>query len=327
MTNPFRLLGVALLALALGAMFVLAGGRAAAAPGFTVSISPSQPSFAAGANGVFVVRVAGPDADMPALDFDAAGGDITGIVSLNRVGPSAAEGAVWVSRATPGSVTLTAGFAGATLATGEAHFVQTGSVQVNVALEGADRGAAARTWRFEVVNASGNVVQTLNVGTSGDDLSASASTAQLPYGFYTVRQVLGNDTKFSCAGGAFYAVTAPGSGQTTLELRGASAAADFTIAVCAGMPRLSVDIPIDTLAPAAGVVGEAYPGETPINEVRGARSEGPGNPPLPPKTGSGAGNRSAPPLPVRPFLATIGIVLLVAPLSVLAVRLSNRRKR
>lgn len=326
MTTLFRFLGVAILALALWAMLMASGGRALAAPGLTVSIAPAQPSFPAGGEGTFIVRADGPGASLPTLDFDVTGGVITGVVSLNPVGPETAEGAVWVSRDSAGSVTLTASLAGSKVATGEARFVQSGTVRVNVALDGADRSAAARTWRFEVTNASGNVVQTLNVGTSGDDLLSSAATAPLPYGFYTVRQVRGHDTAFACTDGAFYAVKAPASAQTTVELSGPSAAANFTISVCPGTPQLSIDIPIDTLKP-AGVLGEAFPGEAPINEVRGARSEGPSNPPLPPNTGSGQKNLSPRPLPGRAFLASIGIVLLVAPLSILAVRHSNRRKR
>ena len=65
---------------------------------------------------------------------------------------------------------------------------------------------------------------------------------------------------------------------------------NFTIEPCAALPTdLSVLIPVDTIAPAPGFVGDAdvFPGETPVSEVRGARDEGPGNP-LPPRAGNSA---------------------------------------
>jgi hypothetical protein len=260
---------------------------------FSVSLTPAASAVPAGSDGVVIVRLESQQADLPGLTFDAAGGEITGIVPLNSTGAGTAEGALHVRRDTPGTAHVTASFGGSVLAESDLRFAQMGAVGVSVTLD-AGPDAAARTWQFEVTNPSGALVTRLSVGTSGDKPTASAVTPPLPYGFYTVRQVLGNDTKLACAGGAFYELTAPVSGETTLQLDSSSANAAFTIKPCGELPASSVSIPVDTITtPAAGgFIGDALPGETPINEVRGARQEGPGAAiaaatPLAPTTGSG----------------------------------------
>ena len=102
-------------------------------------------------------------------------------------------------------------------------------------------------------NTAGVVVSRLSIGTSGDAPRATRTSDILPYGFYTVRQVLGNDTKLACGGGAFYQLTAPVGGETTLELSADSATANFAIHLCDGAPAATeVNIPIDTCRPPLG---------------------------------------------------------------------------
>ena len=246
-----------------------------AAPAFTVAITPVASVAAVGSEGVFSVHVAGVDDSYPNLQYDVTGGQISGVVALNGAGAGAAEGEVHVERDTPGTATLTASFGGQVLASGSLRFSEMGAVSVTVAIDaGAD--AAARTWLFEVTDTSGAVVDRLHVGTSGDQPVGTADSTLLPYGYYGVRQVLGNDTKLACGDGAFYQVTAPTSAETTIQLDGSIATAPFSIHVCGDAPKLSIDIPVDPIQPAAGAgtVGDAYPGETPVNEVRGVPSRG-----------------------------------------------------
>ncbi len=246
----------------------------------------------------------------------------------NAVDGGAAQGAVYVRRDTPGAVQLTASLGGAVVARSDMRFSQMGAVGVTVTLD-AGPDAAARTWLFEVADAAGAVVQRLSVGTSGDAPSATAYTGLLPYGSYSVRQVLGSDTSLVCGGRAFYQVAAPASGATTLQLSASQATAAFTIRLCASAPALSVDIPVDGIAsPAPGVVGDALPGETPINEVRGARQEGPGTvstfTPAPPSTGSGiAGSDTGGPN----VLVLLGIFLGIASLSLMPLASRTSRVR
>lgn len=183
------------------------------------------------------------------------------------------------------SVAMAAAFALSGLARTSA--AETGAISIKVTLE-AGPEAAARTWRFEVLNSAGAVVETLIAATSGEALSSTVSTGAISHGVYTVRQVLTNDTKANCEGGAFYEVAAPAGGSANVELAGPSLNVAFTIRPCSALPRsLAVNIPVDTLTPTGGgVIGDAdvLP-ETPIDVVRGTRSEGPGGP-LPPATGN-----------------------------------------
>ena len=204
-----------------------------------------------------------------------------------------------VSRNSGGTATLSATFGGQTLASGHANFEAMGAITVSVTLA-AGPDAAARTWRFEVVDTAGNVVSTLDASTSGDALTGAASTPLLPYGAYTVRQLLGNDTATSCTGNAFYAVTEPSSASTAVTLSSATATANFSLTVC-DAPKQSVSIPVDPIAFPSATATPAFttaPGDVPIDEVRGVRQEGPGaassptvaagQKVLPPDTGSGA---------------------------------------
>ena len=294
-----------------------------AAPAFTVAITPVASVAAVGSEGVFSVHVAGVDDSYPNLQYDVTGGQISGVVALNGAGAGAAEGEVHVERDTPGTATLTASFGGQVLASGSLRFSEMGAVSVTVAIDaGAD--AAARTWLFEVTDTSGAVVDRLHVGTSGDQPVGTADSTLLPYGYYGVRQVLGNDTKLACGDGAFYQVTAPTSAETTIQLDGSIATAPFSIHVCGDAPKLSIDIPVDPIQPAAGAgtVGDAYPGETPVNEVRGARREGD---PLPPNTGTGIAQASESHSDFG--LILFGTLLLLVPTGGLAAATAVRARR
>jgi hypothetical protein len=331
MTSTVRFLFLVLLLVLLAAVLVANGGPTSAAAAYTVSAAASSSAFPVGGDGVFVVRLDGTFSAFPSFDYQVQGGTLTGVVALNSTGPTSAEGTVHVSRETAGTALLTVSLSGQALATAEARFVPMGQVQVRVKLD-AGIDAAARTWRFEVLNTSNQVVASLSGGTSGDAPVANLTSAALPYGFYTVRQVLGSDTATACGGGAFYEVVAPVYAATTVELASASAQATFEIRPCAALPAdLQVNIPIDTVAPAGfgpGVIGDAdvFPGETPINDVRGARQAG--DAPLPPRTGN-----SAPSSQVNGSLALApallaGLWLLTIPaLAWPAVAAARRSKR
>lgn len=308
--------------LAFAAQASLSTPAVRAASPYSVTISSQAAAYPAGGDGVLTVHVEAADVSkLPALTYDVEGGEIVNIRALLPVSTTAAEGAVHVTRPTAGVVRLKATFAGSELGTAEARFADMGTVRLNVALTGAGPDAAARTWRFEVRNTSGILVQTLQAGTNGDDLTTSVSTNPLPYGVYSVRQVLGNDTKLACGNGAFYAVTAPIGGETTVDLAAATANVDFTIALCAGAPQLSFQAPVDPVASNPDVA----PGETPINEVRGARAEGPGAAatPLPPRTGSGSETSTG-----LSLLLVLGSLLVTAaPAAYATSRISSRRRR
>lgn len=314
---------IALLAIALAAQASLSAPAARAASPYNVTISAQAAAYPAGGDGILTVHVEAADVSkLPAFTYDVEGGEIVNVGPLLPVNDSAAESTVHVTRSTAGVVRLRASFAGSDLATAEARFAEMGTVRVNIAFTGAGPDAAARTWRFEVRNASGTLVQALQAGTNGDELTTSVSTNPLPYGMYTVNQVLGNDTKLACGGGAFYAVTAPTGAETTVELAAAVTDVNFTIALCADAPQLSFQAPVDPVAPSADVA----PGETPINEVRGARAEGPGDAaatPLPPRTGTGTETGSG----LSLLLVLGALFVTAAPATYATSRISSRRRR
>jgi hypothetical protein len=332
MTFPARILLIALLASLAGGLFLASFGPALAAQPFTVTVAPKENAFPTGADAAFSVRVEGQTTALPSFDYSIEGGSLAGVLPPNPVAANVAEGTVFVNRATPGTARLTVSFGGEVLATAEARFGAVGQLQVHATLN-AGPDAAARTWRYEVVAASGQVVSTLSLGTSGDSPTGTASTAALPHGSYTVRQVLSADTRTACATGAFYEVTAPAGAAATVQLSTDRATVAFTIRPCPDLPAsLEVQIPVDTIAPGSGggVVGDAdfLPGEEPINEVRGAREPGPAaNVPLPPDTGNTlVGARSSNSMPLL-LLVTGAAVMSLSPLAWSASRASGRLKR
>lgn len=298
-----------------------------AANAFTVTVAPANEAVAVGSTAVFKIKVEGQTSTLPSFNFEVEGGTLAGVASLDPTAANVAEGSVFVTRETAGTAQLKVLFGSEVLATSTARFAMLGTLNVSVTLN-AGPDAAARTWRYEVVSMSGQVVGTLTAATSGDAPSSLVSLPNLPYGFYTVRQVLGNDTRTACASGVFYQVASPVSGATTLELAAASANVAFTIAPCPDLPTdLNVSIPVDTIAPSGGIVGEAdvLPGDTPISEVRGTRQEGPGNP-LPPSVGNS--------LPIQNSQTNLFLLLVVALATALvpvaawsAVAVTSERKR
>jgi hypothetical protein len=257
---------------------------AEAAASYAVSVSATSDPVSLGDLAIFRVRVEGQTASLPSFDFDVEGGRLAAVASIDPTAANIAEGTVFVTRETPGTAQLRVRLGNEVLATGQVRFAAMGKVNVRVSLD-AGPDAAARTWRYEVVSATGSVVGSLTANTSGDSPVNMVTSGQLPYGQYTIRQVLGNDTRTACAAGTFYRVAAA---EAAIELSSPQATANFTIFPCPDLPAgISVQIPVDTIAPPAGVVGDAdvFPGETPVSEVRGAREEGPGNV-LPPSVGN-----------------------------------------
>lgn len=320
-TTRLALLPLLLFAI-VGALFAAAPARGQAA--FSVTATPTQAAVPVGGTAIFRIRVEGQTTTLPSFNFDVDGGALAGIASLDPTAANVAEGSVFVTRDSEGTARLTVRLGGQALATAEVRFARLGSVSVTVNLQ-ADADAAARTWRYEVLSASGQVIASLTANTSGDSPVHRVTTAQLPYGFYTVRQVLGSDTRTACGSGAFYEVTAPTGAATTIELAAAAANVDFVIRPCPDLPRdLNVLIPIDTLSPAPGIVGEAdvLPGETPISEVRGVREPGPGNP-LPPRTGNTAPAGSEHSL----LLLALGAVATLGGAAASLATLKNRSRR
>lgn len=260
-----------MLALLVGVIAGTAATTTRAATPLSVLVYPTAPAFAPGADAAFIVHAEG-DIAFDALRFTAEGGTVSGVLGLASLAPAAAEGVVFVQRGTPGEATLTVHLGDQPVASGTAIFGSaSGRIRVTATLA-ADAGAAARTWRYEVVDPSGAVVETLSLGTSGDALTATAETAALPFGRYTVRQVLGGDTGTSCAAGLFYAVTSPAGAATVVELSASETTVTFALQLCPDAPTsLAVDRPVDEPA-------------GPIDEVRGTRT---GGTPLPPSTGTG----------------------------------------
>lgn len=334
-TSRFLLAALAILALSVCA---LQTRTSRADQLFTVSLTPAASAVPAGSDGAVIVRLQSQQAAFPGLSFDADGGEITSIVPLNTTGAGTAEGTVYVHRDTPGNAHVTASFAGSVLAESNVRFEQMAALGVSITLD-AGPNAAARTWHFEVLNPAGAVVASLSAGTSGDKPTATAS-ADLPYGFYTVRQLLSNDTKLNCTAGAFYQVTAPVSGETTIELASSAANASFTVKPCGDLPAMSVSVPIDTVTtPVAGSAGGDVPtGVTPVDEVRGVRQAGPGattpmviakvSTPSAPSTGSGiASHDNTSSSPFALLAIVLGLAFVGTPVAAYAAIHLNRSSR
>ncbi len=234
--------------------------------GASVQLKPAAATFAAGADAVFNVSVSGDGADAYSLVFTAEGGTVSGALALNETGEGTAAGAVFVRRDTPGSATLIAHLDGEEVARATATFVDGAPLTVEVTLlVGPD--AAARTWFFDVLDASGAERAFIQVGTSGDRPTFAVVSQPLPYGDYVVRPALGRDVAAECSGSAFF-VMSPAAG-APVAVTPAGAVAKFTVQPC-----------VTASAPAA------VPGDVPgsVDDVAGARADGA---PLPPATGSG----------------------------------------
>jgi hypothetical protein len=216
------------------AFAVLAGGREAKASGpLIVTVqAPAGPALA-GADATFIIRAEGDSPAAQSLDFSVVGGTLSGAVALNEVAPGVAEGAAFVRRETPGQVILTVLVAGRPVATGSVTYADAGRVEVQLALE-AGHSAAARTWRFEVLDAPGNVVTALSIGTSGDAPLGVGRTDPLPFGSYSVRPVLRTDTQLSCSPGVTYEVSPPSGDMVSVSPGEPLAPVRFSVRLCPG---------------------------------------------------------------------------------------------
>lgn len=307
----------------MAAFWFAATGEGAAQQAFSVSLIAPESPVASGETAVVRVRVEGDITLLPGLQAAAEGGEVAGVLAPAPVAANVAEGAIFVTRATPGVARVSVAFAGAVTAETEARFTGAGTIEVLTTLD-AGPDAAARTWRYEILDGSGSVVATLQTSTNGDAPTGSAPADGLAPGRYIVRQVFGNDTGTACDAGRFYEVVSPAGGSAVLELANAPVSIEFTVRPCAGLPaELAVNIPVDVIAPGAdGVVGEpaVLPEETPFSEVAGARREGPGAP-IAPATGNSAEDAGD----GGGWLAIAGLATLGAGLAVSGLSVRARR--
>ncbi len=168
--------------------------------------------------------------------------------------------------------------------------------------------AAARTWRFEVVDASGGLADTVELSLSGDASFVQGSSRPLPPGAYTVRQLFGNDMATACGDGVFYANANP---ERVVQLDESGATVSFTITVCPDAPgEVVVDRPDD------GVT--STPTEV-VDVVAGTRVAGDGTPGAP-ATGTGLASGSGSVGPQTSLLAALSVFLFIAPLAITAIR-------
>lgn len=103
-----------------------------------------------------------------------------------------------------------------------------GRVAVNVSLD-APADSAARTWRFELVDATGTVTRTISVPLSGELPDTVAAIEDVPQGDYTLRPVFSSDLGSDCATGAHFRVN---SEAASVPVRPTGTGASFTISAC-----------------------------------------------------------------------------------------------
>jgi hypothetical protein len=306
---------------------IIAIPAAAQAPYTVTAIAP--PAAAPGSQSAVTIRIEGQIAALPSFSYDVEGATLVGVLAPTPVAANVAEGTVFLRRETPGTARLAVSFAGQLLASAEVRFGATAAIRVETTLD-AGPEAAARTWRYEVIDATGAVVATLQASTSGDAPTGSVTSAPLPVGAYSVRLVLGNDTALACAPGVFYAVDQPPGAAATVDLAAGPATVRFTITPCPDLPAdLEVLIPVDPAVPGSGGAAPAEPaanppaGGPPFSEVAGVRQPGPGI--LPPAAGNSLGApASALPSPL-PALVVAGSLLVLTGSG--ALLLARRRSR
>lgn len=127
-----------------------------------------------------------------------------------------------------------------------------GRVAVSVALE-APPDAAARTWRFELVDASGDVASSISIPLSGEAPRAVAAIEDVPSGDYVLRPVFSSDLGSDCASGAHYRVN---SEAAPVPVRPSGAGASFTISVCDSAIASAGAIPVSVHTNELREVGE-----------------------------------------------------------------------
>lgn len=166
----------------------------------------------------------------------------------------------------------------------------------------AGREAAARTWRFEVVDAIGKVALTSIFPLSGDAPSV-LKLSDIGPGRYTVRPVLGQDSGYSCTPGKLFEISAP----VHVVIPG-QAEARFTVSPCS-------DNAIPSSQPA-----DTDPDVAPVSPFVADRLA-----PLPPATGNGLTDDGSVPQYVR---ETVGLTLLITiAVAILFWRLAARSRR
>ncbi len=233
----------------------------------TISVAPVDAPIGVGEEAPFVVRVSGADAAALEIRYEVEGGVLVGLLAPAQVGPETFEAVAYVRRDTPGIVTLHAS-AGGVSASASAEAIIAGRVRIQLTVHDVVQGAS-RTWPFEVADAAGEVVARVNVAASGG-YPGTADTILLPYGTYTVRQVLGAVTGLSCSEGRFFAVRQPAGAVTSVSIFGPRSLAEFEVDVC----------PVVALP-------SASPTPTPVEAVAGERIPGPAGTPRPPAAGTG----------------------------------------
>jgi hypothetical protein len=232
-----------------------------------ISVAPVDAPIGVGEEAPFVVRVSGADAAALDIRYEVEGGVLVGLLAPAQVGPETFEAVAYVRRDTPGVVTLRVSAGGVT-ASASVEAILAGRIRIQLTVHDVVQGAS-RSWPFEVVDAAGVVVARVNVAASGG-FPGTSDTILLPYGTYTVRQVLGVDTGLSCSEGRFFAVRQPPGGMATVSVFGPRSVTEFAVDVCPFVAPPSVS-----------------PTPTPVEAVAGERTPGPAMTPLPPAAGTG----------------------------------------
>ena len=323
------------------AIAILAG--AGAASPVTISLSPTALAFAPGADATVLIRVQAANPEGVSVHITVENGGLSGVVAPNLVSPGVAEGMAFVRRETNGVATVHArvndvevastlvtfassqvGGSGdfdlplpsvapdplvGTRASGEEP-VSAPSLSGTVAIQAnlkADHDAAARVWRFEVVDFTGQVTLATAFSLSGDAPSA-IKNSELPLGLYTVRPVLGQDAGHSCTAGKLFEISDP----VRVVIPGL-AEARFTIAPCPIVPS-PVTVPAMAEPPTPP---QATPASASVPERLA---------PLPPATGSGLtdGSSEMPAYVTLTIVLTLSITIAVAGASWLLAAHSRR---
>lgn len=263
-----------------------------------LSVAPLAAPIGVGEEAPFLVRVSGIDHAALDLRYAVEGGVLVGLLAPAQVGPSTFEAVAYVRRDIPGTVTLRVSL-GELSASASVEAILAGRVRVRLLVQDVVEGAS-RTWPFEVVDTAGVVVDRVNVAASGG-FPGFADTILLPYGTYTVRQILGLDTGLECEDGRFFAVRQPPGAVLTVGVRGPRSEVEFVVDVC------------PTIAPPP----TASPTPTPVEAVAGERTPGPAPTPRPPAAGTGV---APAPSGERLFSAVVGVGAILAGGLALAVR-------
>ncbi|HET7737981.1 MAG TPA: hypothetical protein VFK32_05355 [Tepidiformaceae bacterium] len=255
-----------------------------------VGVTILAPAFATdpGSDAVFILLVSGDDPASALVHLDVDGGQVMQQLGLSEAEPGLATSTVWIRRDSPGFATLTATAAGRS-ASASAAFGAGAAVQVALFVQGPEDGAA-RTWAFEVVDASAAVVSELFTFTSGDAPSATVTSDLLAAGTYTVRPAADDTLTPSCADGGFYELLIPDSGTTTVTLgESGTVVVEFVIAPCPIIaPTATPPAPATSTATAPATVS-AQPTSTPGQLVAGETVvAGGSSSPLPPAAGTGS---------------------------------------